>query len=103
MKLSLKLEYGGGTGGLQALCVEWPRQPRRDSQLRPNSPVALGSPRENRRSRGTPVLRLIENFRLAKAPTTEAIAFDMLGSCCCVMLVVVLQRFRRFSSSSAGK
>jgi hypothetical protein len=29
------------------------------------------------------VLRLIENFRLAKAPTTEAMALDMLDSCCC--------------------
>lgn len=47
------------------------------------------------------MLRLIENFLLAKAPTTEAIAFDMLGSCCCVVLAVVLQRFWRFSSSSA--
>lgn len=93
-----------GAGGLQALCVEWPRQPRPDSQRRPNSPVALGSPIEKRRSRGTPVLRLIENFRLAKAPTTEAIALDMMDGCCCccycVTRVVGWQRFWRFRSSS---
>lgn len=46
--------------------------------------MAFGSPREKRRSRGTPVLRLIENLRLAKAPTTEAMALDILGNCCWV-------------------
>lgn len=82
-RVQLEAEILRGAGCLQVLCVGWPRQPRQYRKRRPNSPVALGSPIEKRRSRGTPVLRLIENFRLAKAPTTEAMALDMLDSCCC--------------------
>lgn len=102
---SLKLESCGVQGACRRCASKWPRQPRRDSQRRPNSPVALGSPTENRRSRGTPVLRLIENFRLAKAPTTEAIALDMLNSCgcCCVTRVVVGRDFGDSGRRQSGK
>lgn len=62
---------------------------------------------EKRRSRGTPVLRLIENFRLAKAPTTEAMALDMVDSCfcccCCVTRVVVGRDFGDSGRRQSGK
>lgn len=42
-------------------------------------PVLLGSPTENLRTRGTPVLRLMLNLRFTNAPT-DASAFDMVGN-----------------------